>query len=108
MLKKIFQPKICLALIVLALVVSICIVPFTTSYFMYDLIGAVIPTGTLLVLLPIVLGIVYAILISIETEPSKASEKRKNGFAIAYACVFTVFYALNIWVIVYAIMQMIK
>ncbi|MBQ3053639.1 MAG: hypothetical protein IJC89_01890 [Clostridia bacterium] len=100
MLRKIFSPKICIWLIIAALLVSICFVPFTGSYFF----NTNIPTGTLLVLLPILLGVVYAILIS--CEDVKMSEKKKNGFAIAYACIFTVFYILNIFTIIYAIMQM--
>ncbi len=100
MLSKIFKPKVCLWLIVALLVVSICFVPFTTSYFM----GTKIPTGTLLVLLPILRGVIYAIVIS--CEPEKMTDKKKNAFAIAYACLFVVFYALDIWAIVYAIMKM--
>ena len=84
------------------LMISICLVPITITYFM----GSRIPTGTCLVILPLLLGIIYAVLISVETEPAKRSEKRKNGFAIAYASVFTVFVALNVWVIVYALMKM--
>lgn len=102
MLKKIFQPKVCVAIIIVLLMISICLVPFTSTFFM----GTGIPTGTCLVLLPLVLGIIYAVLISIETEPEKRSEKRKNGFAIAYAGVFALFVGLNIWVIIYALMKM--
>ena len=83
MLKKIFQPKVCVALIVALLLVSVCVAP-------------------------ILLGVIYAILISIETEPEKPSEKRKNGFTIAYACVFALFYIIDIWAIVYAIIQNLK
>ncbi len=101
MLRKIFQPKVCVALILVLLMVSICISPFAGVYFM----GTPINTSTLLVITPILLGVVYAILISIETEPEKPSDKRKNGFAIAYAAVFTVFYIIGIWAIVYAILN---
>lgn len=100
MLAKIFKPKVCVALIVALLMVSICFVPFTTTYFL----GTVIPTGTLLVLLPILLGVIYAIVIS--CEPAKKTEKQIKGFAIGYAAMFVVFYALDIWVIIYAIMHM--
>ena len=100
MLSKIFNYKICVWLVVILLVVSICFVPFTTSYFM----GTKIPTGTLMVLLPILLGVIYAILVS--CEPDKMTDKKKSGFGIAYASTFVVFYALDIWVIVYAIMKM--
>ncbi|MDP4118275.1 MAG: hypothetical protein Q8873_03675 [Bacillota bacterium] len=102
MLKKIFNYKVCVWLIVILLVVSICFVPFTTSYFM----GTKIPTGTLMVLYPILLGVIYAILVS--CEPEKMTEKKQTGFGIAYACIFVVFYALDIWAIVYAIMKIMK
>ena len=104
MLKKIFQPKVCVALIVALLMVSICVSPFAGYYFM----GTALNTSTLLVITPILLGVIYAILISIETEPEKPSDKRKNGFAIAYACIFVVFYVIDIWAIVYAIIQNLK
>ncbi len=104
MLKKIFSPKVCVALIVALLMVSICVSPFAGYYFM----GTAINTSVILVVAPILLGVIYAILISIETEPEKPSEKRKNGFAIAYACVFALFYIIDIWAIVYAIIQNLK
>ncbi len=102
MLRKIFNPKVCVALIVAALVISICFVPFTTSNFM----DTSIHTGALLVLCPILLGIIYCIVVSFEPEIKKNEESKLNGFGIAYACIFTVFYALNIWVIIYAVTNM--
>lgn len=105
MLKKIFQPKVCVALLVALLMVSVCVSPFAGYYFMEGVLGPVFNTSVILIVTPILLGVVYAILISIETEPEKPSEKRKNGFAIAYACVFTIFYVIDIWAIVYAIIR---
>lgn len=102
MLTKIFKPSVCVWLIVLLLVVSICFVPFTTSYFLEGVIGPHIPTGTLLVIFPILLGVIYSIIIS--CEPDK--KEKKQGFAIAYASIFAAFYALDIWAIVYAIIRM--
>ena len=101
MLRKIFKPKTCVWLIVALLMVSICFVPFTNTLFM----GSPIPTGTLLVLLPILLGVVYAIVVSCEPV-DKMTDKKKNGFAIGYAIMFVLFYVLDIAVIIYAVMNM--
>ena len=103
MLKKIFQPKVCVALIITLLMVSVCVSPFAGIFFMENWFGPIFNTSVILVVTPILLGIIYAILISIETEPEKPSEKRKNGFAIAYACIFTLFFVIDIWAIIYTI-----
>ena len=76
MLRKIFQPKVCLALIVALILVSVCVSPVAGYFFM----GTALNTSVILVVTPILLGVIYAVLISIETEPEKPSEKRKNGF----------------------------
>lgn len=105
MLKLFSKYKFCVSLIVIILLVSICLVPFTTS--VINFFGWFsIPTGTLLVLLPIILGVTYAIVVS--CEPEQMDDKKRKKFSIAYACIFIGFYILNIATIVYAIMKMMR
>lgn len=100
MLRKIFQPKICVALIIALLMVSVCV----ASTVAVPVFGG-LNSSTFVILSPILLGVIYAVLISIETEPEKPSDKRKNAFAIAYACTFAAFYIFDIALIVYTFVK---
>jgi len=101
MLRKIFQPKICVALIIALLLVSVCI----ASNFAVPVFGG-LNSSTFVILSPILLGVIYAVLVSIETEPEKPSDKRKNCFAIGYAITFAAFYAFDIIMIVYTLVKL--
>ena len=96
---KIFDKySVCVWAIVILLMASVVIVPFAPGRL--SLFGARIPLTPILVMLPILMGIVYAVLVSYETP--KMTEKKKNVFRIIKAVSFILFYVLTIAVIVYA------
>ncbi len=96
---KIFDKyTVCVWAIVILLVTSITIVPFAPGAF--TIFGLRIPLTPILVMLPILMGIVYAILVSYETPAMTA--KKKNIFRIVKLITFLLFYVLTIAVIVYA------
>lgn len=99
---KIFDKySFCIWAIVILLVVSVVLVPFTPGR-LPAVFGLAIPLTPVLVLLPMLLGIIYAVIASYE-EP-KMPESRKNIFRVLKAATFVLFYALTIAVIVYAAM----
>ncbi len=96
---KIFDKyAVCVWAIVILLLVSVTLVPFAPGRL--SVFGFRMPLTPLLVLIPILMGIIYAILVSYET--AKMSEKKKNVFRIIKMVTFIVFYILAIAVIAYA------
>ncbi len=96
---KIFDKyTVCVWAIVILLMASVTIVPFAPGSF--SLFGLRVPLTPILVMLPIIMGIVYAILVSYETP--RMTEKKKNVFRIIKAVTILVFYILTIAVITYA------
>lgn len=87
--------KILIWLVVGLIVVSVCIVPFAPK----RLFG--IPMTPILVMLPILLGIGYAIIVSYEKP--KMTEQQKFKFRLAKAILFIVMYILSIAAFVYAL-----
>lgn len=96
---KIFDKySVCVWAIVILLMASVVIVPFAPGRL--SLFGARIPLTPVLVMLPILLGIIYAIVVSYETP--KMAEKKKDVFRIIKAVSIILFYVLTIAVVVYA------
>ncbi len=96
---KIFDKySVCVWAIVILLMASVVIVPFAPGRL--SLFGTRIPLTPVLVMLPILLGIIYAIVVSYETP--KMTEKKKNVFRIIKAVSIILFYVLTIAVVVYA------
>ena len=95
---KIFDKYgVCLWAIVIMLVVNITMLPFTYNYIKLGLIE--IPVTPLLIMLPILMGVVYAIFVSYE-DPEKKG--RKEAFRVWKFVSFLLFYILDILVFVYA------
>ena len=96
---KIFDKySFCIWAIVILLVAAVALIPFipgSLSFF-----GLRIPITPVLVIMPMLMGILYAFIVSCE-EP-KISKKRKNVLRTLKAVDFVLFYALTIAVIVYA------
>lgn len=92
---KIFEKyQVCVGLILVLIFAAVGVIPFATK----RLFG--IQITPFLVLLPILLGIGYAIIVSYE-QPNM-SEKKKFIFDLIKAISFVVIYALTIALIVYA------
>lgn len=97
---KVFDKyTVCVWAIVVLLVAAVVIIPFAPGY-LPSIFGLRIPLTPVLVLMPILMGILYALIVSYE-QP-KMSKERKNVFRILKAIDFVLFYALTITTIVYA------
>ena len=96
---KIFDKySFCVWAIVILLVAAVLLIPFIPGSI--SILGLRIPITPLLVILPMLMGIFYAFIVSCE-EP-KISKKRKNVLRVLKAVDFVLFYVLTIAVIVYA------
>lgn len=93
---KIFEKyTVCLWAIAILLIVSVTLVPFIPGY----LFGR-IPATPVLVFIPILMGIIYALIVSYETP--KMDPKRKKLFTRLKTIDIFVFYILTIVVVVFA------
>lgn len=93
---KIFEKyTVCLWAIVILLVASVTLVPFIPGY-----IFGRIPATPVLVFIPILMGIIYALIVSYETP--KMDPKRKKLFTWLKTIDIFVFYILTIAVVVFA------
>lgn len=96
---KIFDKyAVCIWAIVILLVVSVTLIPFAPGSIPFFSLR--IPLTPVLVLLPILMGIIYAIIVSYE-QPHM-SEQRKTIFRVLKAVTLILFYLLTISVICYA------
>lgn len=95
---KIFDKYgVCVWLIIIMLVVNIIMLPFTYNYI--NLFGLKIAITPMLIVLPLLMGIIYAIFVSYE-DPAKKG--RKEAFRVWKFVSFLLFYILDILVFVYA------
>lgn len=97
-LKLFDKYSVCVWAIVILLLASVTIVPFAPGRL--TIFGARIPLTPILVMLPILMGIIYAIIVSYETP--HMPENKKNVFRILKAVTLLVFYILAIAVVTYA------
>ena len=95
---KIFDKYgVCVWLIIIMLVVNIIMLPFTYNYI--NLFGLKIAITPMLIVLPLLMGIIYAIFVSYE-DPAKKGIK--EAFRVWKFVSFLLFYILDILVFVYA------
>ncbi len=88
---------VCLWMIVIMLVINITMLPFTYNHINLGFLK--IPVTPLLIMLPILMGVIYAIFVSYE-DPAKKGRKEK--FRVWKLINFVLFYILDILVFVYA------
>lgn len=97
---KIFDKySVCIWAIVILLVTMVTIIPFAPGSL--TMFGTRIPLTPILVLLPILMGIIYAIIVSYEKP--HMTENEKTVFRASKAITLVLFYALSIVVISYAV-----
>ena len=93
---KIFEKySVCLWAIAILLIAAVTLVPFIPGYLFPK-----VPVTPVLVFMPILMGIFYALIVSYETPKMKPETKKLLNTLKAIN--FIVFYALVIAVIVYA------
>jgi len=98
---KIFDKfQVCLWTIVIMILVSVAMTPFTTKTL--ALFGMRMHMTPILILLPMLLGVTYAVTVSYETP--KMDKKKKMKFRIIKAITFTVFLVLDIAAILYVVL----